>query len=152
MSLCIVDGIAAWTKWCEVFPGLLKLKYDVFSGFPRGRGDTAPVTTYRGYFNCVLFAVIWWSLVSKYSPVHLICNMSPLKLKKPLSCKVTDMGLHKIPHVCIYCKKGIVIATDSLLFQIQMSEHNSLLYMWRRTTWQSFPHSQPTFLHIIIPS
>ena len=24
--------------------------------------------------------------------------------------------------------------------------------MWRRTTWQSFPHSQPTFLHIIIPS
>ena len=24
--------------------------------------------------------------------------------------------------------------------------------MWRRTTWQSFPHSQPTFPHIIIPS
>ena len=24
--------------------------------------------------------------------------------------------------------------------------------MWRRTTWQSFPHSQPTFLHIIISS
>ena len=28
--------------------------------------------------------------------------------------------------VC-HCKKGIVIMTDSLLFQIQMSEHNSLL-------------------------
>ena len=27
----------------------------------------------------------------------------------------------------IHCKKGIVITTDSLLFQIQMSEHNSLL-------------------------
>ena len=26
-----------------------------------------------------------------------------------------------------HCKKGIVITTDSLLFQIQMSEHNSLL-------------------------
>ena len=24
--------------------------------------------------------------------------------------------------------------------------------MWRRTTWQSFPHSQATILHIIIPS
>ena len=24
--------------------------------------------------------------------------------------------------------------------------------MWRRTTWQCFPHSQSTFLHIIIPS
>ena len=24
--------------------------------------------------------------------------------------------------------------------------------MWRRTIWHSFPHSQPTFLHIIIPS
>ena len=24
--------------------------------------------------------------------------------------------------------------------------------MWRRTIWQSFPPSQPTFLHIIIPS
>ena len=24
--------------------------------------------------------------------------------------------------------------------------------MWRRTTWKSFPHSQPTFLHIIMPS
>ena len=27
----------------------------------------------------------------------------------------------------IHCKKGIVITTDSLLIQIQMSEHNSLL-------------------------
>ena len=35
----------------------------------------------------------------------------------------------------------------SLLFQIQMSEQK-----WRRTIWQSFPHSQPTFLRIIIPS
>ena len=40
-------------------------------------------------------------------------------------------------------KKGIVIMTDSLLFQIQMSEelHDSL-----------FPYFQPTFLHIIILS
>ena len=37
----------------------------------------------------------------------------------------------------IYCNKGIVITTDSLLFQIQMSEHNL-----SRTTWHSFPHSQ----------
>ena len=27
----------------------------------------------------------------------------------------------------LHCKKGIVITTDSLLFQIPMSEHNSLL-------------------------
>ena len=27
----------------------------------------------------------------------------------------------------VYCNKGIVITTDGLLFQIQMSEHNSLL-------------------------
>jgi len=26
----------------------------------------------------------------------------------------------------LHCKEGIVITTDSLLFQIQMSEHNSL--------------------------
>ena len=26
----------------------------------------------------------------------------------------------------LHCKKGIVITTDSLPFQIQMSEHNSL--------------------------
>ena len=44
-------------------------------------------------------------------------------------------------------KKGIVITTDSLLFQIQMNEHNSLL-----CGGELHPHSQPTFLHIIIPS
>ena len=43
-----------------------------------------------------------------------------------------------------YCKKGIVITTDSLLFQIQMSEQKQ-----KKTTWQSFPHAH---LHIIIPS
>ena len=32
-----------------------------------------------------------------------------------------------------------------MLLQIQMSEHNSLLC-------GGFPHSQPTFLHILIPS
>ena len=50
-------------------------------------------------------------------------------------------------HMHAHCKKGIVITTDSLLSQIQMSEHKSLL-----CGEQSFPHSQPTFLHIIIPS
>ena len=30
-------------------------------------------------------------------------------------------------YIYIYCKKGIVIATDNLLFQIKVSEHNSLL-------------------------
>ena len=29
-------------------------------------------------------------------------------------------------------------------------EWTQFITMWR-TTWQSFPHSQPTFLHIIIP-
>ena len=35
--------------------------------------------------------------------------------------------LKYLDRVRIHCKEGIVITTDSLLFQIQMSEHNSLL-------------------------
>ena len=31
-------------------------------------------------------------------------------------------------------------------------EWAKFITMWRRTTWQSFPHSQPTLLHIIVPS
>ena len=49
----------------------------------------------------------------------------------------------------MHCKKGIVITTDSLLFQIQMSEHNSLLCGGEL---HDNSHPQPTFLHIIIPS
>ena len=51
----------------------------------------------------------------------------------------------------IYCKKGIVITADSLLFQVEMSEHksDSLLCGGELATWQSFPHSQPTFFHIL---
>ena len=50
--------------------------------------------------------------------------------------------------VSIIVKKELS-TTDSLLFQIQMSEHNSLLCGGEL---HDNPHSQPTFLHIIIPS
>ena len=33
-----------------------------------------------------------------------------------------------------------------------LDEWTQFITAWRRTTWQSFPHSQPTFLRIIIPS
>ena len=50
-------------------------------------------------------------------------------------------------YIAIY---GIVIMTNSLLFQIQLDEWTQFITMWRTTAWQSFPHSQPAFLHIII--
>ena len=40
--------------------------------------------------------------------------------------------------------------TNSLLLRIQMSEHNSL--PCGGELHDNLPHSQPTFLHIIIPS
>ena len=49
-----------------------------------------------------------------------------------------------------HCKRGILITTDSLLFWIQMSEQNSLLCGGE--LHDNLPHSQPTFLHILIPS
>ena len=42
-------------------------------------------------------------------------------------CLTLGFGLFTVIDPCaIHCKEGIVITTDSLLFQIQMSEHNSL--------------------------
>jgi len=37
-------------------------------------------------------------------------------------------------------------------FVISDSDEWTQIITMRRTTWQSFPHSQPTFLHFIIPS
>ena len=60
--------------------------------------------------------------------------------------KASIIALPTGPH----SKRGIVITTDSLLFWIQMSEQNSLLCGGE--LHDNLPHSQPTFLHIIIPS
>ena len=53
--------------------------------------------------------------------------------------------LHELLH-----NYGIFTTTDILLFQIQLDEWTQFITTWRTTTWQSFPHSQPAFLHIII--
>ena len=55
-----------------------------------------------------------------------------------------------VPILSMRSKLGIVITTDSLLLQIQMSEQNSLLCGGE--LHDNLPHSQPTFLHILIPS
>ena len=47
----------------------------------------------------------------------------------------TSCNVVVLRHIILYCKvgctvkKGIVTMIDSLLFQIQMSEHNSLLHV-----------------------
>jgi len=55
----------------------------------------------------------------------------------------------------IYCKRGIVITTDSLLFHVEMSEHksDSLLCGGELATWQSissFPVNFPPHYHTIL--
>ena len=61
---------------------------------------------------------------------HLLqfyCSSSAGNCSKPAHLRWNQFR-HIWPyhHMFLHCKKGIVITTDSLLLQIQMSEHNSL--------------------------
>ena len=54
---------------------------------------------------------------------HLLIIFTADCLRDPIQM----VDIYTIIMEVVHCKKGIVITTDSLLFQIQMSEHNSLL-------------------------
>ena len=53
----------------------------------------------------------------------------PVQEARRVSPSASNYGEPSSPSATVstHCKKGIVIMTDSLLSQIQMSEHNSLL-------------------------
>ena len=78
-----------------------------------------------------------WSnfLTKQCITVLIIYQISTMALSKhlqqsSLNCaqtpfdSVSERGLGT--RLAVHCKEGIVITTESLLFQIQMSEHNSL--------------------------
>ena len=73
-----------------------------------------------------------------YTPVYTPFFMRKEVMEEVAQLSDFDEMLYKVRDgvcVCVHTvKKGIVITTDSLLFQIQMTEHNSLNCMWRRTT------------------
>ena len=64
----------------------------------------------------------WQLYVSIHQVGLLICNKHDKLMVKMTILFFTVYNLQYL-----HCKEGIVIMTDSLLFQIQMSEHNSLL-------------------------
>ena len=146
-----------WYHCCELLCSRKRLAYRY----------TGPIQISR---NCrtgwgVVCAWLLMILHGTCHPLHWILlwkvDMVPLDFGKPLfevKCRhyeyrlITlrllikhNITLRPLSAIILDLKKGIVITTECLLFQIQMSD----ITMWRRTAWQSFPRSH---FHIIIPS
>ena len=60
--------------------------------------------------------------VHKQGKIKVMVSIQSFIHPNIFSQRSKDVGMG----LCIHCKEEIVIMTDSLLFQIQMSEHNSL--------------------------
>ena len=88
----------------------------------------------------IQWSIVWlkvqcWRLKNRLSGRHLYLRLKRTNWEK----------------MAAVCKKELSLQLTVCYFRFRY-KWTKFITVWSRTTWQSFPHSQPTIVHIIIPS
>ena len=97
--------------------------------------------SHSAYKQCIAFTLVVWSHMS-YG--HSLCQETSMHCLSVASVR-TKYSEHSWKLMAGTVKKDLSLPLTVCYFS-DLDEWTQFITMWRTTIWQSFPHSQPTFL------